>query len=143
MYISWLKQLQFPQDDALGCLGFARDQLLEESLHLAEQQKQLREKLEEISKLDRYCEEVEAICKVKGVGRLTAIRMLLEIGEFGAFHNSREFTSYLGLTPSECSSGERKTGPEPHPGPILPFNHRPRCSGRTPALPYLPSRRGR
>lgn len=108
IYINWLGQVKFSQDDVEGCIGFARDQQLNEYLHLSQQRQQLKDKLKQIATLPRYREAVAAICRTKGVGKQTALRLVLEIGYFGAFKNSRKFCSYLGLTPSERSSGENK-----------------------------------
>jgi transposase len=43
---------------------------------------------------------------VPGIGPITAIALLAEIGDFKRFDNPHEFTSYLGLIPAEQSSGE-------------------------------------
>jgi transposase len=43
-----------------------------------------------------------------GVGPITALAFVLVIGEVTRFARSRELTSYLGLIPSEDSSGQRR-----------------------------------
>jgi transposase len=45
---------------------------------------------------------------LRGVDTLTAIGLLVEIGDFSAFAHPRQLSSYLGLVPSESSSGERR-----------------------------------
>jgi len=49
---------------------------------------------------------VQALCAQRGVGLFTAIRLVLEIGDIRRFASADSFVHYLGLTPSEYSSGE-------------------------------------
>jgi transposase len=43
-----------------------------------------------------------------GVGPVTALAFVLVVGEVGRFRRSKNLTSYLGLIPSEQSSGTRR-----------------------------------
>jgi transposase len=43
-----------------------------------------------------------------GIKTLTAISIITEIFDFGRFANPRDLMSYLGLVPSESSSGEKQ-----------------------------------
>lgn len=45
---------------------------------------------------------------LRGVDTLTAVGLVAEIGDFAAFDHPRRLASYLGLVPSEQSSGERR-----------------------------------
>jgi transposase len=49
--------------------------------------------------------ECQALMKVKGVGPVTALAYVLTLGPVERFPNSRKLVSYLGLNPSEHSSG--------------------------------------
>lgn len=53
-----------------------------------------------------YKPAVEEMTKVKGVGILTALSFLLEIGDPQRFSNRGQIGSFLGLVPSSHSSGE-------------------------------------
>jgi len=53
-----------------------------------------------------YRRVVQALSSQPGVGEFSAIRLVLEIGEIDRFHRAGAFTHYLGLTPSEYSTGE-------------------------------------
>jgi transposase len=53
-----------------------------------------------------YRRVVQALSSQPGVGEFSAIRLVLEIGEIERFRRSGAFTHYLGLTPSEYSTGE-------------------------------------
>jgi transposase len=45
---------------------------------------------------------------LRGVDTLTALGLVAEIGDFGRFESAEEFMSFVGLVPSEHSSGERR-----------------------------------
>ena len=45
---------------------------------------------------------------LRGVDTLTAVGLVAEIGDFAAFKHPKQLASYLGLVPSEQSSGERR-----------------------------------
>lgn len=45
---------------------------------------------------------------VRGVDTLTAVGIVSEIGDFDRFRRAEEFSSFVGLVPSEHSSGERR-----------------------------------
>src|SRR6266536_1651743 len=51
---------------------------------------------------------VEAIQALRGVELTGAVILLTELGDLTRFENPRQLMSYLGLTPSEYSSGERR-----------------------------------
>ena len=48
-----------------------------------------------------------ALQALRGVAAITAIGLMAEIGDIGRFAHPRKLMGYLGLTPSEHSSGER------------------------------------
>lgn len=45
---------------------------------------------------------------LRGVETLTAVGIVCEIGDFARFRRAEEFSSFVGLVPSEHSSGERR-----------------------------------
>jgi transposase len=71
---------------------------------LIEQQTRL---LKELSTTDRYREAVARLCSVPGIGLLTAMELLLELGDFTRFRRGSQLAAYVGLTPSQYSSGEK------------------------------------
>lgn len=108
-YVTWLKERLEFKKDVDGCLRFRLDQLIMLYEFLREQEKEIRGKIDEISELPLYKDKIEVVKEnIKGIGPLTILRLLLEVGDFSRFKNSRKFTSYLGLTPSEHSSGEKE-----------------------------------
>ena len=64
--------------------------------------------LAELAKQPRHAEAVEALCAVTGVGLLTALVFLTEMGDMRRFRNRRQVAAYLGLAPSSFESGEQE-----------------------------------
>lgn len=74
---------------------------------LADQQAQsLRGQLLQLARSAPYRPVVQALCTQRGVGPLSAIRLMLELGSIERFARSAALPHYLGLTPSQYSSGE-------------------------------------
>jgi transposase len=48
------------------------------------------------------------LCAFRGIATRTALGLLAEIGDFRRFRSARELMSFLGLTPSENSSGQQR-----------------------------------
>lgn len=63
--------------------------------------------LKELSLTDRYREAVQRLCSMPGIGLLTAMELLLELGDFTRFPRNSQLAAYVGLTPSQYSSGEK------------------------------------
>ena len=55
-----------------------------------------------------WAQKVGRLRCLRGVDTLTAVGLVAEIGDFAAFDHPRLLASYLGLVPSEQSSGERR-----------------------------------
>ena len=51
---------------------------------------------------------VEALMSLRGVSLITAMTVLSELGDLTRFDSPRQLMSFLGLVPSEHSSGERR-----------------------------------
>lgn len=51
---------------------------------------------------------VEALMSLRGVNLVTAMTIVAEVGDMSRFENPRQFMAYLGLVPSEHSSGNRQ-----------------------------------
>jgi transposase len=72
----------------------------------AEEAKGLRDELLELARHPDHARLTEALYAQPGVGEFTAIRLVLELADIGRFTTSGSLPRYLGLTPSEYSSGE-------------------------------------
>jgi transposase len=51
---------------------------------------------------------VESLMAVRGVNLLTAMSVMAELGDISRFDSPRELMSFVGLVPSEHSSGQRR-----------------------------------
>jgi len=92
------------------------DQVVDQ-LTLADYLGEVRHVAERIARLDKAIEEavtqapdemravVDALAALRGVGRLTAITVAVEVGSFERFESPRELMAYAGLVPREHSSG--------------------------------------
>lgn len=60
----------------------------------------------DLSKKSLYSQRYENFISIPGIGIVTAMSILTEIGDASRFHNQREFASFFGLIPSCHSSGE-------------------------------------
>ena len=67
----------------------------------------LDHELEQIARTDPWREPVGWLCCFRGVSVRTALGLLSEIGDFRRFAHPRELASFLGVTPSEYSSGDQ------------------------------------
>ena len=91
--------------------------ILEEHLcHLDYLQNRIRHldsQIEQIARSEPYVGAVKKLRAFKGIGTLSAMLLLTEIADFRRFSNPRALMAFLGLIPSEDSSGDQIRG-----GPI-------------------------
>jgi transposase len=87
-------------------LRFSIKVMFNELEHLRQLRKEILQQLRTLAKSDRYKESVELLQTTPGIGTFTAIRLLLEWGDVSRFKRKEEFASFLGLVPSDYSSGE-------------------------------------
>lgn len=69
--------------------------------------KETTDYIKEMAQSDLYKERVCLLKSVPGVGDLSAMTILLEIFDINRFASAEKFASYVGLVPSEYSSGEK------------------------------------
>lgn len=74
------------------------DQLEQEVLRI---QENLSEQVEQ----SPYGAQAKVFLAFRGIGLVTALTFVLELGDFRRFANPRQLMAYLGLVPSEHSSG--------------------------------------
>ena len=105
---AWIGAISFPQKADNDVLAYYIDRV--------------RQAMEDKRRLDglvaaeaakpRWKKRVDSLRCLKGVETATAADLVFEAGEFSRFKNARSFAAWIGLTPSEHSSGEseRKGG---------------------------------
>ena len=103
-HVAWLGSRRF--DEPLAATVFGEYLACHEVL-LARRDR-LDALIVEQSELGPWAAMVGRLRCLRGVDTLTAVGLIAEIGDFAAFDRPRLLASYLGLVPSESSSGERR-----------------------------------
>lgn len=62
--------------------------------------------LRELSRLPRYRNSVRLLSSIPGIGAITAMALLLELQDVRRFGRAERLAAYVGLTPSQYSSGD-------------------------------------
>jgi len=104
LHRAWLSRQRL--DDPLA--QEALEQLL---IHLDGIERQLATldaRLAEIAAGERWAGQVAILTRFRGISTLTALGLIAEIGDFQRFSHPRELASWLGITPSEYSSGDQQ-----------------------------------
>ena len=93
--------------------------LLHQIDSIEDEMTELNQAIRDLSRSERYAPAVEALQQIKGVGLLTAMVFLTEMGNLSRFSNRRQVAAYLGLVPSSRESGEAndRKGHITHQGP--------------------------
>jgi transposase len=60
-----------------------------------------------LARTDRYKNAYSALIKISGIGLVTAMAYLTEVGDIERFKNTDNFRSFIGLIPRSHSSGEK------------------------------------
>jgi transposase len=63
--------------------------------------------LKELAKEERYRERVAILRSIPGIGIISAMELLLELQDVERFSTADQLAAYVGLTPSQFSSGDR------------------------------------
>lgn len=101
-HLRWLADIKMPHP--------AQQITLQEYIHSIEESSERVDRLtEQILKLIptwRMAPVVAALQALRGVAPIVATTMVVEIGDLRRFENPRQLMAYLGLVPSENSSGQ-------------------------------------
>lgn len=103
-HVAWLEQLRF--DDAVSQATF--DSYFLAVQQMEERQRQLDARLAEFGAQEPYREPVAWLRCFKGIDTVTAVCLVAELHGFERFRSARQLMAYVGLVPSESSSGERE-----------------------------------
>jgi transposase len=101
VYVSWLSKQTLPEAVRV-CVA----ELLDMREQADDRAKRLKAALMRVAREPQYAPVVKALEAQPGIGAFTAIRVRLELGDIGRFGTAGSFVNYLGLTPSEYSSGD-------------------------------------
>jgi transposase len=102
-YLHWVEMLTWEHD----ALKTSIDALIALYRHVDEQYKMLTREIELLASTEKYRGRVALLTKIPGIGMFTAMAILIELQDIERFRRADQLASYLGLTPSQRSSGER------------------------------------
>lgn len=100
----WITQLQFSEP-------FLHKVLQEYLAHLEYLEtciKRLDRQIEDIAATEVYASSVKKLRALKGMGTLSAMILIAEITDFRRFASPRALMAFLGLIPSENTSGDKR-----------------------------------
>ena len=102
-FIKWLKGIDFGNE----YLALSLSALIELYEYLTAEKKRLTREVLQLAKNAKYTKRVDLLKTVPGIGSLSAMEILVELQDINRFKTAEELAAYLGLTPSQYSSGER------------------------------------
>jgi transposase len=82
------------------------DQLLTAYESVDRQVQEQTDMIRELAQHEKYRDRVDLLRQIPGIGLLTAMELLLELQDVERFRTGDELAAYIGLTPSQYSSGE-------------------------------------
>lgn len=110
-FIKKLKELELHTPSGTLALRI----LIKELEHLCESKKELAKQLRTLIKQESYCEPIKSLTSIPGVGLITAMTCLTEVGDTSRFKRVDQLCNYIGLVPSLHSSGDTQ-----HVGSLTP-----------------------
>lgn len=100
-HMKWLKSLKLD-----GVFQETLDEYLITYDYFMQKIERLDQRIEELASGERYEEKVKKLGCLIGVKTHTSLSMVVEVGDFERFAKPEKFAAFLGLVPSEDSSGE-------------------------------------
>ncbi|MDR1899017.1 MAG: IS110 family transposase [Treponema sp.] len=104
-HIKWMKGLEFEKVFEKETF----DQYMSHLEDLIYRIERMEVRIETIAGQPEYWENVQKLRAFRGIDYLTALALICEIGDFRRFPSAGAFMSYLGLVPSEFSSGSKRS----------------------------------
>lgn len=103
-HFTWMKTCEFPSE--------IQRETFENYFHVLQTQEQhiqrMDQRIQELAMSARYAQNVGKLRCLKGIDYLTALTLIVEVGDFHRFRSAQSFMGFLGLTPSEYSSGNKR-----------------------------------
>jgi transposase len=104
-YIKWIDENTKHLDTATIALEALIKELKDRKTIILELTKQIRQ----LSKKERYRDDIDLLISIPGISILSAITILTEIGSIKNFNKLDRLNGFIGLIPGEHSSGERES----------------------------------
>ncbi|MGD6858339.1 IS110 family transposase [Bacillus infantis] len=104
-YFEWLDTLKFENTS----LQVTFQEYYHQIKELAQRILRLEEEIRVQSNEGIHAKKIQALQSLRGIAFITATSIVAEIGSFKRFTTPKQFMAYVGLIPSEYSSGERRS----------------------------------
>lgn len=101
-FLCWLKEVTMPSKSGrhtLDLLLVQYDRIYQHHLDVSRQVRQL-------AKCSRYATSVKLLQTIPGIGPLTSIQLMVELGDISRFPCFKKLNSFVGFKPTTYSSGE-------------------------------------
>jgi transposase len=103
-FIKWLQELKIEEFSGKATV----DGLVDDAIFFRKKLLLLNKEIKKLSISAKYKEMYDIITSTPGIGLITGMTMLTEVVDINRFQNFTKFNSFIGLCPSEFSSGERE-----------------------------------
>lgn len=103
-FVGWLETIAATPSSASIALRAHIDELLFLRAHIAKVTRHVRA----LSTTERYREALRALCTLDGISMITGMVLLTELGDIRRFRGDDALACFVGLVPSEHSSGEQQ-----------------------------------
>ncbi len=103
-FMDWLKSLDLGEESGNKSIQL----YLEEAEHLRSLVLKATRMINQLSQSSKYDKQSKLLLSVPGIGRLTAMVLLTEIGDIIRFKNLDHLCSYVGLIPNVYASGDKE-----------------------------------
>lgn len=100
---AWVRDIEFEHEADQDAFAY----YISEVRHLEQTKKQIENWIRKYAQQDRWRDRVDALRCLKGIETMTAFAIVVEANVFSRFANASDFAAWLGLVPSEHSSGEK------------------------------------
>ena len=102
-WVAWLRETADTLDPFVGPV---LESLIDRFEYYHREMTKLERHIRELARTPRYADAHDELRKIPGVGLLTAMTFLTEMGDLTRFKNRRQVGAYLGLCPASFESGE-------------------------------------
>jgi transposase len=102
-FMAWLNELEFNQESGTESFKI----LVRHVSNLRKDLLEVNRKIRELARKEYYRNRVDLLMSIHGIGLITAMIILTEIDDIHRFANQEKLVSYVGLTPTSHSSGDK------------------------------------
>ncbi len=103
-FMIWLSELKFYQESGTESFRI----LVNQVKYLRKDLLAVNKKIRALSSKEYYRERAKLLMSIHGIGLITSMVILTEIDDIHRFNNQEKLISYVGLTPTSNSSGDKQ-----------------------------------